>query len=294
LGTPDITSAAPGRFVDLPDGRIFCRFAGGGSGTALLLIHGLLGSSFCWRWNIEAFAGDRLVLAPDLPGMGDSPPAVGALGFTRLAAQMKGTLDAFGVARAIVVGSSWAGAIALQLALDAPERVAGLVLVSPVHPFLRFNLRQKLLMWAPLTIPAAALLRRAPARVHRWALGLLYGDARRIRAEAVEGYRHRLCRPSTGQVVAQCVAAHEAELRAMAARLGEIRAPIVLFWGTRDAAVPIASVRPLVAALRRSRFVAFEGLGHLPFEEDPGRFNAALVEAIGYLERARGIIHEGP
>jgi len=70
---------------------------------------------------------------PDMPGHGETPLQVarGEIGFSRFAALVIGLLDRLDIARAVIGGISMGSAIALRLALDAPERVAGLILIRP-------------------------------------------------------------------------------------------------------------------------------------------------------------------
>jgi pimeloyl-ACP methyl ester carboxylesterase len=103
-----------------------------GAGPAVLLLHGQPGSRDDWARLTRRLTGDFTVIAPDRPGYGDSGGR--ARGFRGNAAAMVGLLDQLEVERAIVVGYSWAGGVALALAEEAPARVAALVLVSSICP----------------------------------------------------------------------------------------------------------------------------------------------------------------
>ena len=105
-----------------------------GAGPVLLMLHGggpgASGLSNYAR-NVQALAGRFRVLVPDLPGYGQSSKGVADDPFGDIAGAMLGLLDALDIPRAHVVGNSLGGAVALRMALDAPQRVGRLVLMGP-------------------------------------------------------------------------------------------------------------------------------------------------------------------
>lgn len=124
-----------GRFVDVPGARLHVREAG--AGQPLLLIHGLAGQMGHFTYGVMDALADRYrVIVVDRPGSGYSTRAAGTpADLPTQAAAMAALLDVLGVERAMVVGHSLGGAVALTLALDHPQRVAGLALLAPLtHP----------------------------------------------------------------------------------------------------------------------------------------------------------------
>jgi pimeloyl-ACP methyl ester carboxylesterase len=115
-------------FVDLPHGQMHYRFAGE-AGEPILLLHASPGSSCQLVRLIEDLAGESRVFAPDTPGNGDSValPAED-LEIADLAQATLAFLDAAGLERVRVYGSHTGAAIAAELAILAPERVARVVL----------------------------------------------------------------------------------------------------------------------------------------------------------------------
>jgi pimeloyl-ACP methyl ester carboxylesterase len=99
-----------------------------GDGHPVLLLHGLGADGSQLLNALPPEIGYRYFY-PDLPGHGDTP--LGRSGFQHFADRVRGLMDGQGIERAVLVGLSMGAAIALRLALDAPARVAGLILIRP-------------------------------------------------------------------------------------------------------------------------------------------------------------------
>src|SRR3954454_7095558 len=100
-----------------------------GAGPTLLLIHGMAGSSRTWKAVMPELARHFHVIAPDLPGHGESAPPTGDYSLGNLAATLRDLLGVLGVQRATIVGQSLGGGVAMQLAYQHPELAERLVLV---------------------------------------------------------------------------------------------------------------------------------------------------------------------
>src|ERR1017187_3723614 len=92
-----------------------------GDGPAILLIHGIAGSSAAWREVMPALARNYTVIAPDLIGHGQSAKPVGDYSLGAYASGLRDLLRVLGVARATIVGHSFGGGMAMQLAYQHPE-----------------------------------------------------------------------------------------------------------------------------------------------------------------------------
>ena len=101
-----------------------------GDGPALVLLHGIAGSSRTWRDVIPRLAGRFTVIAPDLMGHGESDKPVGDYSLGAFASGIRDLLEVLDVNRATVVGQSFGGGVAMQLAYQHPERCERLVLVD--------------------------------------------------------------------------------------------------------------------------------------------------------------------
>ena len=133
-------------------------YAEAGKGPVLLLIHGMGGNFENWQEVIEPLARKHTVIAPDLPGHGESAPGGGDYSLGALAAGLRDLLVALGHERATLVGHSLGGGIAMQFAYQFPEMIERLVLVSSggLGPEVSPVLRAAALPGADLFIAATA------------------------------------------------------------------------------------------------------------------------------------------
>ncbi len=251
-----------------------------GTGRPLLLLHGLLGGSFCWRRNMEAFSRQHTVYAVDLPGHGqsDAPPDLDC-SMQAQAARVSSFVEQLSLQEVDIVGCSWGGAIAMFLAAQS-AKVRSLVLVAPVNPwstqglgrirFLNGRIGETLLRTAwPVSRP-----------LYRIALARMYGDPRRLSAETVKGYRSQIMRPGRADNILNTLHSWEKDVNALRAAIPQIKTRSLLIWGTRDTAVDIGSAETLKRALPDCQLKMIEGAGHLPFEEMPDEFNRLVLDFI--------------
>ena len=101
-----------------------------GEGPVLLLLHGIAGSSRAWREVMPALAGEYRLIAPDLLGHGESAKPLGDYSLGAYASGLRDFLGVLGVERVTLVGQSFGGGVAMQLAYQHPEVCERLVLVD--------------------------------------------------------------------------------------------------------------------------------------------------------------------
>lgn len=116
--------------VDVDGRRIAYRASGRAGATPIVFVHGLAASKEAWTGVIERLPASFRAIAYDLRGHGESEPAPDPCTRSDLARELVAVLDAIGARRAVLVGHSAGGVIVMQTAVDAPDRVAGLVLLG--------------------------------------------------------------------------------------------------------------------------------------------------------------------
>lgn len=147
-----------------------------GEGTPLVLLHGIGGTSLMWAPHVDAFAGRTLIAIDTMGDVGRSVHRTAFEDASDVARWLDETLDALGVTHADLVGTSYGGWMALNLALRRPARVASLTLLEPVG-IGAFHMGG-FMRWGLAVLVASGL----PHRLRRRA-------ARRLRMPALENKR---------------------------------------------------------------------------------------------------------
>ncbi|MGU3540967.1 alpha/beta fold hydrolase [Methylobacterium sp. A54F] len=292
-----------GPFVAVTGGRLATVEAGPATGgrATVVLLHGASANASDPMEGVGRTLAARgfRVVAFDRPGFGWSDRLGGpeAAGPARQAQAVAEALERMGVGPAIVLGHSWSGALALRLALDHPERVAGLALVSPVA--LPFPDRPALPWYWRLALqpPVAWCLSRTVGPP----LGLYYldGAARTVFVpQAVsEGYLARsraalVLRPGTLLANVQDLMGLPAALAAQAPRYASLRVPTVVVSGEADRIVRTdLQARPLAGLIPGARLALLPGIGHMV----PWVAPEALADAVSELaDRTGGATADPP
>lgn len=259
------------------------RYLLAGSGPPVVLVHGLLGGSFCWRFNVEAISARHTTLAVDLPGFGESDaPRHMDCSMEAQALRLSCLLETLGLEQVDVVGSSWGGAVAIFLAAIS-RRVRSLVLAAPVNLWSDFGAGRIRFLSGRLGGTLLRLTMPVSRPLHRTALQRMYGDPGRIPPGTLEGYSEPLMRPGRVHNILNTLRSWERDLNALRGAITRVQARSLLIWGTRDGAVDPKSSEALLRALPGCERALIEGAGHLPFEETPDEFNRL---ALDFLERA--------
>lgn len=250
-----------------------------GEGPPVVLLHGQPGSAADWQWVVPKLANSYLLIVPDRPGYGRTGGS--AQGFVANAASVVELLDRKTVERTVVVGHSWAGGVALALAEEFPERVAGLVLVSSIGPGERIGWDDRLLAMPVVGETIAMLTIGLPGRllgnerVQRAADRRLHGpalDAVRAIAGLTGGGRRR--RVWQSFVVEQ--RAMLQELDGLGPGLVGISAPTEILNGEADRIVPASVGELLERSIAGARRTLIPDVGHLLPHDRPSEVADAV------------------
>jgi pimeloyl-ACP methyl ester carboxylesterase len=249
------------------------RFIDEGSGVPVLLVHGVGESMYAWRHNLGPLvaAGYR-VIAFDNRGSGFSGKP--DTGYTNLSYDqlLLGLMDALGLPDAVLVGHSMGGEIAAEVALSAPRRVRGLVLIDAAGE----GVRAPWLLHLAGVLPVAQV---ALAVAPRWSVTLAlrstYANPRLITPEDINQYYAPVRDPGFSHALAQVLAHFRVD--ALRGRLGGLETPTLVLWGSRDRLMPQEFGARFASELPRSAFVVVPGAGHDLEEEAPDRVNDLLL-----------------
>jgi pimeloyl-ACP methyl ester carboxylesterase len=245
-----------------------------------LFVHGWACSAYTWHRNLRvvAEAGIRAI-AVDLKGHGLSDKPLDFPGYTlpAMGAHLLDILDALALDEAVLVGHSMGGAIALRLAIDAPDRVLGLVLPAPVG-FGAIGW-MRVVPWVT-PAPVDPLLPHVAVRCTvRLGLWRAYGRIGRPTERDVDEYWAPSRGPAVGRAMRRLAHA-VAWTSGRPEELARVRCPVSVIFGERDHLVRPAASEPIVRHLPDVRVETVARAGHTLPEEVPDVVNAAIIDAV--------------
>jgi pimeloyl-ACP methyl ester carboxylesterase len=266
-------------------------FRRGGEGEPILLIHGLAGSSKTWDAVMPILTEHADVIAVDLLGYGESAKPMGDYSLGAFASGLRDFLSVIDVESVTIVGHSFGGGVAMQLAYQHPHLVDRLVLAGSgglgreVSWLLRLLTLPGFEYVMPFAFPKPIVDRatdvgrqlgrrniRSPRLSELWrAYSSLAGATnRRAFVRTMRG----VIEP-TGQTVSAndrlYLAAH---------------IPTMIIWGDRDGIIPVEHAYAAHELIPTGRLEILEGVGHFPHVEQPEVFAELLVDFLTTTEPA--------
>jgi pimeloyl-ACP methyl ester carboxylesterase len=242
-----------------------------GAGSAVVLLHAGIADRTMWAEHLRpiADAGYRVV-AMDLPGFGEAPPAREDDAWS----DVLETMDALDIERAALVGNSFGGAVALRAAVVAPERVVALALVSAPPP----DLEPSSELQAAWGAEESALQRgdieaAVGAVVDAWTLADAPA-ALRDRVAAMQRHAFKV------QAAAGAVTEAQDPVEADPAALGRLAIPALVAAGELDMPDFRAGAEALAQRLGNARHFVIARAGHLAPLEQPEAFRELLVDSL--------------
>lgn len=255
----------------------------------ILLLHGLAGSSKTWDTVMPALAKDHDVIAPDLLGHGESAKPSGDYSLGAYASGLRDFLAVLGVRKVTVVGHSFGGGVAMQLAYQHPELIDRLVLVSSgglgreVSWLLRIctlpGAEYLMPLWFPKPVVDRATdvgryLGRRDIRHDR--LGEMW---RAYASLAGASNRRAFVRTMRGVIEPGGQTVDASDRLYLAAAV-----PTLIVWGDRDGIIPLSHAERAHDLIDHSHLEIIEGIGHFPHIEAPDQFVDVLAEFMATTE----------
>ena len=270
----------PSAFLDLNGQLVHYRDEGPKSDPApIVLLHGTSASLHTWEGWAKALRGQRRVIRIDLPAFGLTGPFAGSYrGQTytgeHYARFVLDLLDHMAVPRFVIAGNSLGGEVAWRIAAAAPQRVAQLILVDAAG--YRFEPGDTPLAWRLARLPVLGRLSEhlLPRPMVVQGLTAVYADPRKITEELVDRYFELTLRAGNRAALVQRL--REWSPQEGVEHVRGITAPTLVMWGGQDRLIQPEFVQRFVADIPGSRSVVFDGLGHVPHEEDPVNTVAAV------------------
>jgi len=261
------------------------RYAVGGDGPPLVLVHGLGGTVENWRAIAPSLAASHRVIVPDLPGHGHSAPLSQARDVDALAAAVLGILDAEELPGAVWIGHSLGGVVSLRAAVLRPDAVRGIVLAAAAGIGSASRAAEVTLAVLGVTRPGRLI---APFR-HSWARSRLgrraafgwwgVADPDALEPEQAEAFlvgpAHHTDMRQAGRALLVSDPRRE---------LDRVTCPCLLLWGASDNWVKLQDGMEYARRLRAPlRTIA--GCGHLLIGERADACLAAIRDFVESLDQ---------
>lgn len=259
-GGSEAAGGPAAEYLDFPGGRV--HLLRGGDGPPLLFLHAA-GGAGQWLEFHSLLARHFEVIAPDHPGFGKSGELPEVEDMSDLVYHYLDVLDRLGLQRPYLVGGSFGGWIAAELAVAAPHRVGGLVLLGaaglrlPDHPV------------ADLFLMAPPQLAQTLFHDLDKAAGL--GPAEPTVDDIIAGYRDATA------LARFCWVPFLANPK-LERRLRRITAPTLVAWADSDRLIPIEHGHRYAELIPRSRFTVVTDCGHAMYFERPAEFAALTAD----------------
>jgi pimeloyl-ACP methyl ester carboxylesterase len=257
-----------------------------GEGPVLVLIHGIAGSCESWRRVIPALAQRFTLVVPDLLGHGESARPRGEYSVSGHANVLRDLLTVLGHERATLVGQSFGGGVAMQLAYQYPDFCERLVLVSSgglgreVSPLLRALSLPGAEQVFPLFCSPA--LRDAGRRVFEWlgGIGLHAAPAAEEAWRSYASLAERDARRAFFRTLQSVIEPSGQSVSATSRLHLAAHVPTMIVWGRRDGFIPVSHAFAAHAAIPGSRLEIFDDAGHFPHCEAAERFVEVLLDFV--------------
>ena len=271
--------------------RTRVRLEGDPASPPVLLLHGIGRSLEDWGPQYPRLAGAHRVIALDLPGSGFSARAPEPTTLEVLARGVLETLDTLGEPRPLhVIGNSLGGAVAMQLLVLDPARVASLVLVDSAGFGAEVALALRLLAVPVLGELAGRRTTRGGARMLE---RLIFADRTLATTARIEHALAIAGQPDTSTVVLETTRAlatfrgvKPAWRAQLTAAVAQHPRPTLVVWGDRDRIVPARHLESARRVLRHAETQLFTNAGHMPQLECPDAFAARVLAFIADAEPA--------
>lgn len=274
------------QFIEIEGLQVHYKIAGSGE-PALILLHGFGASLFSWREVIAPLAELGIVIAYDRPAFGLTERPLKWQGLNPYSSEFQpqlliGLMDALHVEKAILIGNSAGGSIAMQTALLYPQRVTALILVDPAVYEGGSNALTHLLYQTPQMNHLGVLLAR---NIKTWGMDMLrtaWHDPNQITPDIMAGYTKSLQAENWDRALWELFRASQKS--DLANNLGGLTLPILVITGDDDRIVPTEHSIRLAREIPNAKLTIIPNCGHVPHEECPQAFLKATVDFLMGLQ----------
>lgn len=256
-------------FVETSAGKL--RYAKRGEGVEqIVLVHGFGGDLDNWLFNIDALAENATVYALDLPGHGQSTKTLGDPSLQGLSAALVDFMNRLNISRAHLVGHSMGGAVALRTAIDHPELVKSLTLISSAGLGEEININY-----------IEGFAHASSRRELKPVLEQLFDDPNLVSRQLIDDllkYKRLDGVSEALDALVKNLFVGGKQPSVLAADAAKTDRPVAVIWGASDKVIPADHATSLPPGWRAE---VIEGAGHMVQMEKAGAVNALIRKHIG-------------
>ena len=257
-----------------------------GQGVPVLLLHGSFGSLRTWDGVVDALEDEFRLIRLDQPPTALSGPIPASAGDLWLEDFIDLFLDALGIERAVLVGTSSGGIIAYRFAAKYPERTTALVIANSPSAVVDNSAIATPRAVATMSLLGSRVLHHRPKLYWRWFLEWLYSDSSKVSEALVQQY-YDMGRKTRSLPPNERMYARVSDNDEVTRILGGVRAPTLLLWGLVDPVLP----EPMAHQIQRklssapTTLVRLQTTGHYPPVESPERVADEIGKFLESLPR---------
>jgi pimeloyl-ACP methyl ester carboxylesterase len=249
---PAMPQAASNGHVEVAGAQIY--YATYGQGSPVVLLHGGMGNADHWGFQVPALAGKFRVIVIDSRGQGRSTLATGKLTYHAMADDVLAVMDALSVKAAAIVGWSDGGEIALDLAVNHPERVSKLFVFGA-----NYDIRG--------------------SKPHKQGSATFSAYAAKCRSDFAKIAPDPRAYDTTASALLPVWRDPKLFTKE---QLRSIKVPTLVADGDHDEIIALDQVKEMAVIIPNARLVVFRDASHFALWQDPAAFNAALVDFLSH------------
>jgi len=241
------------------------RDEGNANGTPILLLHGAFSSLHTWDGWVREMKKDYRLIRFDLPGFGLTGPTEENKYSVEIYMNfINEFLDTFKIKKVVIVGNSLGGWMSWEFAWRFPEKVIKLILIDSAGYFHNRAIPLPFKM-ARLPLGGALMGISTPRNIFVRLVQEVYGDKSKVTDNLVDRYYDPFLRIGNREAF---IAIAKSNYTDNTKKLKEIKTETLILWGSEDAWIPVEFAHRFVNEIPNSRLIIYEGVGHVPMEEN--------------------------
>jgi len=236
-----------------------------GSGPTLLILHGWGGSSDTWVKVIDILKTHFQIICPDLPGFGKSSPPPFAWKLDDFKLWLNDIFNKFSIEKAILLGHSFGGRVAVKFSLSFPEKVEILVLCASAGIKTKMGIKERIIFLSSFL--GKKIFSFAPVSPFE-------GIARKVFYFVIRNKDYAKASKRMREIMKNVLKED------LLLELSQIKNKTIIFWGEKDKILPLPQAYLFYRSILNSQLFILPDIGHSPNLQNPKLFAEVLISAL--------------